>query len=83
MFISFACTRLKRIRNFTPKQAVENACFIEDNLAAHGSSSMIMENALIIDECFVFRKTEGVSRQDAYRSSALGDVEFRQPCLSI
>lgn len=35
-------------------QTKHGECFIEDNLAAHGSSGTIMEDALIIDECFVF-----------------------------
>lgn len=45
-----------RRENFSTKQTVEKCfAFNRDNLTAHGSSSMIMGNALIIDECFVFR----------------------------
>lgn len=43
-------------RFLSSKQTVENALKTNEEAKqqqAHGSSSMIMENALIIDECFV------------------------------
>lgn len=64
MFISFPY--MKNL--FSSKQAVENAAY-KDNATAHGSSSMIMENALIIDECFV--------SSTGFRSALSSNMHYR------
>lgn len=54
MFISIPLQHSEQKRNpiFTHKQTMENAA-LKTKQQAHGSSSTIIENALIIDECFL------------------------------
>lgn len=53
--------------------------FHKDNATAHGSSGMIMENALIIDECFVssmgFRMI--LSQLESARSDSPAPLNWR------